>query len=144
MVHGDYGLHNCIATAEGRIGAVVDWEISTLGDPRADLAYAINAWEEAGDPAAIRPEAASTAPGFPKRADLLACYAETAGRELSDIGFYRAFNHWKTACILDGVVARYDAGQKSTEGVDVQALRDRRDRSVTNASNTAATFGFGG
>jgi hypothetical protein len=63
---------------------------------------------------------------------------------LSDIGFYRAFNHWKTACILDGVVARYDAGQKSTEGVDIQALRDRRDRSVTNASNTAATFGFGG
>ena len=48
VVHGDYGLHNCRVAADGRIAAVVDWEISTLGDPLADLAYCINAWVEPG------------------------------------------------------------------------------------------------
>ena len=45
-MHGDYGLHNCRVAADGHIAAVVDWEISTLGDPMADLAYCINAWVE--------------------------------------------------------------------------------------------------
>ena len=57
VVHGDYGLHNCRVAAEGHIAAVVDWEIATLGDPLADLAYCINAWLETPDGrlAATRP-----------------------------------------------------------------------------------------
>ena len=45
--------------------------------------------------------------------------------DLSNLAYYRAFNSWKTACIVHGVYARYQAGQKSTEGVDLEALRSR-------------------
>ena len=44
IVHGDYGLHNCLVGSDAKIAAVLDWEISTLGDPLADLAYALNQW----------------------------------------------------------------------------------------------------
>ena len=64
VVHGDYGLHNCLIRSEGLVVAVVDWEISTLGDPLADLAYALNQWAELGED---REGAATALPGFPKR-----------------------------------------------------------------------------
>ena len=49
LVHGDYGVHNCLIDPSARFAAVVDWEISTLGDPLADLAYALNQWPESLD-----------------------------------------------------------------------------------------------
>lgn len=142
VVHGDYGLHNCISAPEGHIAAVVDWEISTLGDPLADLAYALNAWVHADDPVRPRPEAPVLAPGFPRREELLARYAERTGRDVSNIDFYAAFNHWKTVCIIEGVYARYLKGQKSSEGVDLDALTTSRDRSLDLAVQRAAALGF--
>ena len=68
---------------------------------------------------------ATALPGFPTRAELTARYAATTGADLSNLAYYRAFNSWKTGCILHGVYARYQAGQKSTEGVDLEALRSR-------------------
>ena len=47
------------------------------------------------------------------------------GCDLSNLGYYRAFNYFKTACILHGVYARYMLGKKSTEGIDLEALRER-------------------
>jgi aminoglycoside phosphotransferase (APT) family kinase protein len=142
VVHGDYGLHNCISSPEGRIAAVVDWEISTLGDPLADLAYALNAWLEPEDPLPPRPTSPLLAGGFPRRAELLARYAERTGRDVSGIDFYAAFNHWKTVCIVEGVYARYLKGQKSTDGVDLEALCLSRDRSLALAVERARTLGF--
>ena len=49
VVHGDYGLHNCLVNNKGELTAVLDWEISTLGDPMADFAYALNTWAEPSD-----------------------------------------------------------------------------------------------
>ena len=57
---------------------------------------------------------------------------------MSNIEYYRAFNHWKTACIVQGVYARYLHGQKSTEGVDVDAFPGRIDRSVRLSAEAAA------
>ena len=67
IVHGDYGLHNTLIGPDGRIAAVVDWEISTLGDPLADLAYALNQWAEPGDPPSVRGVPPTSLPGFPTR-----------------------------------------------------------------------------
>jgi aminoglycoside phosphotransferase (APT) family kinase protein len=122
VVHGDYGLHNTLVGADGRVAAVVDWEISTLGDPLADLAYALNQWAEPGDPTPARGPGPTTEPGFPSRQALAERYARRTGRDLYRLDFYVGFNRWKSAAILHGVYARYLQGHKSSEGVDLAAL----------------------
>jgi aminoglycoside phosphotransferase (APT) family kinase protein len=134
IVHGDYGVHNSMVSADGEVVAVLDWEIATLGDPLADFAYALNAWAEPTDPAAARGDAATAIEGFATRAELTALYAEQTGADLSDLAYYRAFNSLKTACIIHGVYARYRRGQKSTEGIDMAGLYDRIGASIELAS----------
>lgn len=123
IVHGDYGLHNTLIGRDGLVAAVVDWEISTLGDPLADLAYALNQWAEPGDPPSVRVVPPTSLPGFPKRAEMAERYARRTGRDLSKLDFYIGFNRWKSACIVHGVYARYLEGKKSTEGVDLDGLK---------------------
>ena len=81
IVHGDYGPHNCLIGPDGTVAAVVDWEISTLGDPLADLAYALNPWPDPSDPAPPNPEAALSPPGFPSRTELAQRYAARTDRK---------------------------------------------------------------
>ena len=131
VVHGDYGLHNCLVGPDARIAAVVDWEISTLGDPLADLAYALNFFPDPSDTLPIAPEAATAVPGFPTRTDLTKRYAEKTGRDLSGLDYYTGFNRWKSACIVHGVYARYMEGKKSSEGVDLEHMRGRIDVALT-------------
>ena len=123
IVHGDYGLHNTLVGADGLLAAVVDWEISTLGDPLADLAYALNQWAEPGDPPAVRGSPPTALPGFASRRELADRYAASTGRDLSQLDFYIGFNRWKSAAIVHGVYARYLEGKKSTVGVDLEALK---------------------
>ena len=134
VVHGDYGLHNCLFGSNCTVAAVVDWEISTLGDPLADLAYALNPWPDPSDQRPMTPEAATSLPGFPSRGELAARYAQRTGRDLSNLPYYIAFNRWKTACIVHGVYARYMQGKKSTEGVDLDLLKSRIDLSLELAN----------
>jgi aminoglycoside phosphotransferase (APT) family kinase protein len=141
VVHGDYGLHNCRVAAEGHIAAVVDWEISTLGDPLADLAYCINAWVESEEEAGSRVNPPTVLPGFCGRQELIDRYAARTGADLSGIDYYRCFNHWKTVCIIQGVYARYLHGQKESEGVDVEGFPARIDRSLLLASEAAERLG---
>jgi len=133
VVHGDYGLHNCLIGPDSVVAAVVDWEISTLGDPLADLAYALNQWPEPGDAAPIGPGAATHVPGFPPRSELARRYAERTGREIARLDYYVGFNRWKSAAILHGVYARYMAGKKSTEGIDLEEMRHRIEATLTLA-----------
>lgn len=130
VVHGDYGPHNVLIGPDCTIHAVVDWEISTLGDPLADLAYALNFWPDPTDPEPPLPEAALAPPGFPSRTELAARYAETSGRDLSNIDYYIGFNRWKSAAIVHGVYARYCEGKKSTDGIDMDEMRERIGRSL--------------
>ena len=123
IVHGDYGLHNTLVGADGCIAAVVDWEISTLGDPLADLAYALNQWAEPGDPPPVRQRPPTSLPGFPGRQALADRYARRTGRDLALLDYYIGFNRWKSAAIVHGVYARYLEGKKSTEGVDLDGLK---------------------
>ncbi len=122
LVHGDYRLGNCITDDRGEIAAILDWEICTLGDPLADVGYMLVTWAEPGDEHHGISVAPSMAPGFATRAELLERYASASGLDLSAIRFYVAFSHWKSACITEGVYARYVKGQKPTTGIDTEAI----------------------
>jgi aminoglycoside phosphotransferase (APT) family kinase protein len=137
VVHGDYGLHNCRVAKDGHIAAVVDWEISTLGDPMADLAYCINAWVESPDEVAGRDDPPTTLPGFCGRQALIDRYEDATGVDLSQIDYYRCFNHWKSVCIVQGVYARYLHGQKSTEDVDIDGFPARIEKTLQLAVEAA-------
>ena len=75
VVHGDFGPHNCLFLSDGSLSAVLDWEIATLGDPLADIAYSINAWTEPGDNIAEGVDAPTVLEGFPSRQELMERYA---------------------------------------------------------------------
>jgi aminoglycoside phosphotransferase (APT) family kinase protein len=111
IVHGDYRLDNMILSPGGEIAAVVDWELCTLGDPLADVGLLLVYWSQAGDEFMPLFRPATVAPGFLEREQLKARYAERSGRDLSEIDFFVALGYWKLAVILEGVYARYAAGQ---------------------------------
>ena len=111
LVHGDYRLDNMILTEGGEVAAVVDWELCTLGDPLADVGLLLVYWAEPGDTLIPLFEPATMAPGFPGREEVKDLYAKISGRDLAEIDFYVALGLWKLAIILEGVFARYSAGQ---------------------------------
>jgi aminoglycoside phosphotransferase (APT) family kinase protein len=112
IVHGDYRLGNMLTSADGRIAAVLDWELCTLGDPMADVGYLMNNWEEPGEAAVTARSVAlpSGAPGFATRQQMLDHYSELTGRDVSGVDYYRAFQYWRLAAIVEGVLARYLKG----------------------------------
>ena len=111
IVHGDYRLDNMILSPSGEVAAVVDWELCTLGDPLADVGLLLVYWGEQGDEFTALMNPATAADGFPSRDDVRRRYAERSGRDLSEIDFYVALGLWKLSIILEGVFARYAAGQ---------------------------------
>ena len=108
-----------ILTPRGEVAAVVDWELCTLGDPLADVGLLMVYWPDPGEEATSLGQPANLAPGFPGRDELRRRYAERSGRDLSQLDFYVALGYWKLAVILEGVFARYSAGQygKVDDGV---------------------------
>jgi aminoglycoside phosphotransferase (APT) family kinase protein len=122
IVHGDYRLDNTLVDlhpAGPRIAAVLDWELSTLGDPLADLALLWTYWEQMASPqSAVVPgsDGATALPGFPTPADLAQRYAERSGRGLDDLPFHRALAAMKLAAIAEGVHARYLGGHTVSAG----------------------------
>jgi aminoglycoside phosphotransferase (APT) family kinase protein len=122
IVHGDYRLDNMILTPGGEVAAVVDWELCTLGDPLADIGLLMVYWPEAGDESLALGQPATLAPGFPNREELRARYAERSGRDLSQLDFFVALGYWKLAIILEGVYARYAAGQYGKVDPGIEAF----------------------
>jgi len=110
IVHGDYRLDNCMVSESGDVVAVLDWEICTLGDPLADLGLLQVYWTGPDDDASAWTGAATNAPGFWNRPQLVERYAEVSGRDVSQLDFYVSFAYWKLACILEGVYSRYLGG----------------------------------
>jgi aminoglycoside phosphotransferase (APT) family kinase protein len=111
LVHGDYRLDNMILAASGAVAAVVDWELCTLGDPLADVGMLMVYWSQPGDEITALFDPPTLASGFPTREELRARYAERSGRDLSELDFFVALAYWKLAIILEGVMARFAAGQ---------------------------------
>ena len=118
IVHGDYRLDNVMLAPDdpGRIVAVLDWEMATLGDPLADLGlfllyYARDEDRTGSVGATISPEA-----GFLSRDGVVARYAERSGRDLSQLEFYEALAAYKLAIILEGIHARFLMGKTVGDG----------------------------
>ena len=110
IVHGDYRLGNClIDPVTGKLRAVLDWELCTLGDVLADVGYLLVYWSDEGS-ASRRENDPSGSEGFLTRAQMLDRYATASGHDLAEIGYYEAFSCWRLACIAEGVLARYKAG----------------------------------
>jgi len=122
IVHGDYRLGNMMVGG-GRIRAVLDWELCTLGDPLADVGYVLNDWILPGEPGAEqKPTGVS---GFPTREQLCERYARATGRDLSGINYYRAFSHWRLAAIGQGVYKRYLMGAMGeNRGIDLDTYKN--------------------
>ncbi|MCU1393855.1 MAG: hypothetical protein JWM34_2283 [Ilumatobacteraceae bacterium] len=124
VVHGDFRFGNCITDVEhGRISAVLDWELCTLGDPLADVGYLGVYWSDGGD-AALSASDPTPAGGFLPYADLIERYATRTGRDLTDIGYYVAFSCWRLAVISEGVRARYRAGAMGDQVIDMDPATD--------------------
>jgi aminoglycoside phosphotransferase (APT) family kinase protein len=123
LVHGDFRLDNMLVTlgAHPAVAAVVDWEMSTLGDPLADLGLTLIYWADPDDPPELDISVGSTitaGPGFLSRAELASRYAELTGRDLSGIGYYMAFGCFKLAVVLEGIHARFLQHKTVGEGFE--------------------------
>ena len=116
IVHGDYRIDNCLfdAADPGQISAVLDWELSTLGDPLADLGLLLVYWAQADEPPVWRAAqylpTPTRLPGFATRTGLATAYAGRSGLDLTPLPWYVAFGAFKLAVVLDGILARVAAG----------------------------------
>ncbi len=123
LVHGDFRIDNMLIrpAPEPRIAAVVDWEMSTLGDPLADLGLSLVYWTEAGEedllPHGVG-QSITTSPGFLTRDQVAARYADLTGRDLSRIDYYMAFGCFKLAVVLEGIHARFLQRKTVGEGFE--------------------------
>lgn len=107
VVHGDYRIGNTIVQ-DGSVRAVLDWELSTLGDPLADVAYLMNHWSDPGEEHTNPISSPIAAGGFGTRADVLYEYEATKGAAVdrNALRFFRAFSYWRLASIRSGVAIR--------------------------------------
>jgi aminoglycoside phosphotransferase (APT) family kinase protein len=134
VVHGDYRLDNVVLDPAdpGRVVAVLDWEMSTLGDPLADLGLLLVYWRQAGD--VDRPgitPSVTDQPGFPTRAQVVEQYAARTGRDVADLPWYVAFGFFKLAVVVAGIVARQKA----------RAMADNSDAGLAGAIEPLAEAG---
>lgn len=141
LVHGDFHLLNVITDpGQGRVIAVLDWELSTLGDPLADLGGLLAYWPQADDEV-VTGFAGPTLPGFPSRDELVAEYARVSGRDVSAIGFWHVLGLWKIAIIAEGVLRRSIDDPRNT-AVTGQISAELIDAILARAEIEARTAGL--
>jgi aminoglycoside phosphotransferase (APT) family kinase protein len=118
VVHGDYRLGNMIVGDERPdcIVAVLDWEMGAIGDPRADLGYLVATYSEPGGPAnPLGTSPVTATPGFPSRAELVARYAESSGRDVEALAWFEALALWKAAVFCEAIYGRYVRGELTAD-----------------------------
>jgi aminoglycoside phosphotransferase (APT) family kinase protein len=137
IVHGDYRLGNVMVgnEAPAELVAIFDWELSTIGDPLADVGYLTVTWAQEDDPVDStfsRLSAATRRPGFMTRDELTARYEERTGRSVSALNWYQALAMWKAAVFMEGNYKRYTLGASDDpylalfdEGVPALAAKAR-------------------
>jgi aminoglycoside phosphotransferase (APT) family kinase protein len=115
VIHNDFKLNNMLWHPDDVATpvAVLDWEMTTIGDPLFDLAVALSYWVQADDPEELTHvlPSVTTYPGFMSRDEFLERYAQKSGRDLSSMHFYMTFAYFKLAVILQQIYARWKSGQ---------------------------------
>ncbi|WP_347352786.1 phosphotransferase family protein [Intrasporangium sp.] len=131
LVHGDYRLDNVVLDPDhpGRVRAVLDWEMATLGDPLTDLGLLLLYWTEPHDPPPLLTPHITATAGFPGRDFVRERYAARTGLDLSDIAFYEGLARFKLAVIAQGIARRVASGAMA--GQDFGDLATETERLAT-------------
>ena len=107
LVHGDFHLRNVITShTTGDVIGVLDWELSTLGDPLADMGSLLAYWPAPGEEDIAGGFAATALEGFPDRAEMARVYLAETGRDAATLKYWHALGLWKVAIIAEGVMRR--------------------------------------
>ncbi len=117
VVHGDYRLDNVLIDDAGTLTAVLDWEMSTLGDPLTDLGLLVMYSGQRGSELFSAPTTGG-APGHPGADEIVRRYARRSGRDVSAVDWYTAFACFKLAVIVEGIHYRWTLGQTLGPGFD--------------------------
>lgn len=144
IVHGDYRLDNCLLARTGgavTVLGILDWELTTVGDPLADLGQFLVYWAEPGDDHTALHSPPTAEPGFSSRSDLLHRYCAATGDDPAALDFYLAFNWWKTACIVEGVYSRMRDGSTGITDRTPESFADQAAALAAQALQHAARLG---
>ncbi|HEV2688342.1 MAG TPA: phosphotransferase family protein [Bryobacteraceae bacterium] len=116
LVHNDFKLDNLMLSLDdpGRVEAVLDWEMATVGDPLVDLGLILCYWSQPSDPGGTKASLTSQ-PGWFTRQELVGRYAEKTGRDLSLLNYYEVFALFKLAVVLQQIYVRFHRGQTQDE-----------------------------
>lgn len=120
IVHGDYRLDNTMMALDdpSRIVAVLDWEMSTLGDPLTDLGLFLLYWGQADAQVIATGAAIQSQAGFLSRDEIVARYASVSGRPVDQLDWYEILASYKLAIIVEGINARYQMGKTLGDGFE--------------------------
>ena len=125
VLHNDYKLDNAMYAMDdpGRLVAVFDWDMVTVGDPLVDLGTLLGYWPQAGDSTSRGTgQSISQLPGFLSRQELADRYAERTGFDLTHIAFYEAFALFKTAVVIEQIYVRWVRGQTKDDRFEKMGL----------------------
>lgn len=140
IIHYDFKVNNAMFNQDlSEMIGLFDWEMSTVGDPLADLGVALSYWTESSDPEMVRfglgQASLTTLDGFLSRNEFIEAYAMRSGRDVSNIDYYLTFGYFKLAVILQQIYYRYDLGQ--TEDVRFSKLGKMVKSLITHAALVA-------
>ncbi len=127
LAHGDYRFGNLMLDPEGKVAAILDWELCTRGDPLADLGWLLSYWSPPPGVETLPMAMPTTAPGFLSRDEALARYAAGSDLPSGDVDFYIAFAYWKLGAVLAGVYSRsisgaYGEGEAQQRGLSPEGI----------------------
>ncbi|MEK4023431.1 phosphotransferase family protein [Sporosarcina sp. FSL W7-1283] len=120
IIHYDYKLNNAMFSEDfSEMTGLFDWEMTTVGDPLADLGVAMSYWIQEDDPEILKnglgDPPVTVLEGFYTRGEFIQAYAEKSGRDISSIHYYLTFAYFKLAAICQQIYYRYEKGQTNDE-----------------------------
>ncbi|MEP1142429.1 MAG: phosphotransferase family protein [Henriciella sp.] len=116
VVHNDLKLDNCLFDPRNpcRVGVILDWDMTTIGDPLVEFGTLLGYWKEAGDGFERAPTIGLDMAAFPSRAQMIERY-QTMGGQIDNLAWYEAFALWKHAVVLKQLHLRFARGESQDE-----------------------------